>query len=714
MLPVSCAPTPAPTPVPAVDGRPASPPEEGDEATASERALFRLAAEQTRQFAVLKLGVSEAFPNRELAREHLLRIKTEPSLQESTKAAATAYYAVAGPYLQDDTGKCVCGQCQPCLIKAALRPLRDALVLYCLALVGHRNRKAFIQMLESVSEGHWSTTVESQLLNAFGQLVLAAKLPDAFRSHNVQVKRPSKKWKTVMSSALGCVGAVASDAVASDAVAADAPGASAPSLPAGASGTAAADLNQPSSGFSKACRRGHVPTPPRTCVEGIGLRPFSIVHDQHMYLTCGFVPVDLDCEDSWKVQIDGLLSQMMPEYSGPTLCSSCAAALDARFAELPLVPLWSRAGAELTRRVLSVLSCVMLRLHDDDTVQSACAAALLRLLRRRGDGLALQLSVVPGDPPSFMVSEQDSVAGKMLLDAVLAGKKGWPWRVLPTRLRLLALTQKFSALLAVVHDDAVVFEDILDHLHDSFFWCLVRCLPCAGSWKGPWHERARNFARSIAQQQAVPSDTVVLDMEFWALERWVNEAMRHGMMPDHSELQTRCLLACLLFGVERVIFGSLRDSVDHRWLLAALRVVLALHGMELLGAEEAQNIVGLLLDWRRDERAQRLFEADMAASKECDLQCEYMHTLGSLLRGQSFAVSDLARPRGEAERVRSALDAILYTGLRGQRAGVPPEGRKATAAASRAAVDLLFLGTTSQDIWAFEIRRLHDRAAWHQ
>ena len=248
-------------------------------------------------------------------------------------------------------------------------------------------------------------------------------------------------------------------------------------------------------------------------------------------------------------------------------------------------------------------------------------------------------------------------------------------------MRLLAFTQKLSTVVDVVADDANTFEEILDDLHDNLFWCLVRCLPYAASRDDQWHEHAKNIARNIAKQRTVPTDAVLLETEFWARKAWARKGLLYQEWPDDRFLQTRCMLDCLLFGAERAIFGSLRDSVDCKWLVSACRAVQALHDLGLLGEAVARGIVELLLDWRRDERARRLFDARNS------LQCDYMITLGSLLRGRMLSLGSVW-----ATCVPVAVDAILEIGLHGCCTRASADSRTTLARASLAALGEIFEG----------------------
>jgi hypothetical protein len=396
----------------------------------------------------------------------------------------------------------------------------------------------------------------------------------------------------------------------------------------------------------------------------------------------------------------------VPDYSGPVLCANCAGALRARLQELPTELLRSGAGAELTARVLSVLSSVRARLVTNAAVQWGCSEAMLCLLRRRGDALALQLSVAPADPSSTMAEELDAKIGKQVLNAVLASRQAEGGPVFRSEeLRLLALTQKLSAVVEVVADDANAYEEILDELHGSLFWSLVRCLSPAASRDNHCYEHAKNLVRSIAEQRTMLADTSLLETESWACKAVLLKGpVLHpptpcspAGWPDSHELQTRCMLACLLFGAERAVFGSLKESVDHKWLTSACRAIQALHNLELLGADAARGIVELLLGWRRDGRAQRLFDADT----HCSLQGEYVSTLGSLLRGGMLCrerAGDNTPGSGWAATCAPvAVDAILdIDSLRGCGTGVPIEGRAALHHASLAALDAIFEGAASE------------------
>jgi hypothetical protein len=664
---------------------------------AAERAILGLAAEQARQLAVLKLEITrDRVPCMQQAREHLVRIEVEEgtmTLEEKAKAAAIAYYGVANS--NDEGGKCTCGHCHQCLTKAALIPIRDTLLLYCLALCGHRDRKACISVMQGALDGKWSLVVESQLLNAYKHLM--ASIPGAFRSHNSSSgrKRQQKSAReadlaNVAASALAGAGSVSATG------APDVPGTL------GTSGALSASGGLGVTDTPGLPRSGRLaPLPPRTSQEQVGVQPFSLVGSSSMYLTCSFVPVGLACEESLKVQINGLLSQMVPDYSGPVLCANCAGALSARLGELRTELLWSGAGAELTARVLGVLSSVRARLVTNANVQWRCSDAMLCLLRRRGDALALQLSVPPADHSSAIVQDLDAKISRQVLGAVLGSRQAERGPVLRSEeLRLLALTQKLSTVVEVVADDANAFEDILDELHDSLFWCLVRCLSYTASRDNQWHEHAKNLVRSIAKQRTMLADTSLLETESWAskallLKRW----------SDDRELQTRCMLACLLFGAERAVFGSLKESVDCNWLTSVCRAIQSLHELELLGAEAARSLVELLLDWRREGRAQRLFDADTHGS----LQGEYVSTLGSLLRGSMLCLEragEDAPGSGLAAFSHVAVDAILDIGNRCScGTGVLSEGRAALHHTSLAALDAIFEGT-SQGEWEQRIAQL--------
>lgn len=694
-----------------------------DDRNATERAIFGIAAEQARRLAVLKLDtVTDRAPCLEQAREHLQRIDVaegSATLAEKARAAAIAYHGVANASVKDETRKCSCGQCQPCLTKAALVPIRDALLLYCLARGGHRDRKACIRMLQDALGGVWSDVIQSQLLNAYWHLM--GGIPGAFRSHNSSSGRlrgktaPPKTpvedyaWaltgpdSAAMPDARGAPDAFdALDApgrlkpqTLQDSV--DTPDASMPHAPQDASDgpppegarVTSDGPDVPDAHCDPRRRGGRGPgvrgllVPPRTSPEQVGAEPFRLVGNSNMYLTCGFVPVGLACEDSLKVQINSLLSQMVPAYSGPALCTNCAAALKVRLEELPREQLWSGAGAELTARVLGVLSSVRARLATSADVQWGCGEAMLRLLRRRGDALALHTLAAPADPSSATVAELDAKISKQVLDALLASREAWGGPVCrKEELQLLALTQKLPTLIAVVADDGNAIEEVLDELHNSLFWCLIGCLPYAASRDSQWHEHTKELVRSIAQQRTALADTVFLETEFWARKAWTRKTMMTMEWPDNLEMQTRCMLACLLFGVERAVFSSLKDSFDCKWLKSACRAAQALHDLELLDTEEARGIVEVLLDWRRDERAQRLFDADPQGS----LQGDYVGTLGSLLRGRLLEGACDETPGGgwEATHVPIAVDAILDIGRRG-----PP----ALTSASLAALGAICEGT---------------------
>jgi len=185
-------------------------------------------------------------------------------------------------------------------------------------------------------------------------------------------------------------------------------------------------------------------------------------------------------------------------------------------------------------------------------------------------------------------------------------------------------------------------------------------------------------------------DTMLLETELWAGKAVLLKGWR-----DDRELQTRCMLACLLFGAERAVFGSLKESVDSTWLQCACRATRALHDLELLRAEEARGIVDLLLGWRRDGRAWRLFDADTHGS----LRGEYVSTLGSLLRGGMLSLKragdDAPGSGWAATCVPAAVDAILDVGdLRGCGTRVLIEGRAALSRASLAALDAVFEGAS--------------------
>ncbi len=403
--------------------------------------------------------------------------------------------------------------------------------------------------------------------------------------------------------------------------------------------------------------------PPRTALERIGPTPFSLVSNNNMYLTCGFVPFGFSCDDALTVQINALLSQMVPEYSGAALCHSCAVALDDRLRELPSAQLWSRAGAQLTAQVLGVLSSVWARMVTHAHVQWACITTMLHLLRRRGDVLALQLSLAPAHPSGAQVQDLDAKISKLVLDAVLScsrARGGGAFR--NEELQLLTLTQKLSTVVHVVMDDANAYEELLADLHDNLFWCLVRCFPYAASQDDPWHEHSKNLVRNIAQQQTAPSSAVLLETGFWARKAWAHRVLSSRQWPDKRDLQTRCLLACLLFGTERAVGGSLKEDVDSNWLTAVCRTLQTLHGMELLSTDVSNIVVELQLDWQDDERATRLFAADARGN----LRLEYVRTLGSLLHGRMLAHEHTGDPVSRISSRTSlalAVDVLLDIGL---------------------------------------------------
>ena len=168
-----------------------------------------------------------------------------------------------------------------------------------------------------------------------------------------------------------------------------------------------------------------------------------------MYITCGFVPATLACDDSLKMQINALLSHVVPDVSGPVLCANSVAALNARLQELPSEGLWSQAGAELTTQVLGVLSSVRLRLLTAADVQEKCNTTTLNLLRRRGDVLGLQLCV---GTTGCAVQALEQNVSKQVSDAVLACSKVWTGSSSfgLQELQLLALTQKLPKVIRTV------------------------------------------------------------------------------------------------------------------------------------------------------------------------------------------------------------------------------------------------------------------------
>jgi hypothetical protein len=214
------------------------------------------------------------------------------------------------------------------------------------------------------------------------------------------------------------------------------------------------------------------------------------------------------------------------------------------------------------------------------------------------------------------------------------------------------------------------------------------------------------LVRSIAEQRTMLTDAVVLETESWA-----HKALLLKGWADDRELQTRCMLACLLFGAERAVFGSLKESVDHKWLKSACRAMRTLHDLELLGVEAARCIVDILLGWWPCGRAVRLFDADIQGS----LQTEYVSTLGSLLqcsmlrlqRGGGHLRDDDSPGRTWAAMwVPVAVDAILDIGnLCGCGAGVMTEGRAALPHVSLAALGAIFEGA-SQGEWEQRIAQL--------
>ena len=156
----------------------------------AERALLGLAAEQTRRLAVLLLnGAKDRIPSLAIAQEHLLHIEiVKPSmhLEDKAKAAARAYTSVSTAD-HDDDAKCLCGHCLGCLKKSASIPVRDTLLLYCLAICGHRQRKTCLATLQAALGTDLTTVVQSQLLNAHKHLM--DDIPGSFRSVNSSSKR---------------------------------------------------------------------------------------------------------------------------------------------------------------------------------------------------------------------------------------------------------------------------------------------------------------------------------------------------------------------------------------------------------------------------------------------------------------------------------------------------------------------------------------------
>jgi hypothetical protein len=505
------------------------------------------------------------------ARAHLVSIEVEEgkmTLEEKTKVTATAYLIATS---QTDgiaeSKKCLCGKCHQCVIKDATIPIRDALLLYCLALGGHRDREACKKVIKDVFDAvdgkKEITLLQSQLLNSYKHIVDG--IPGTFSSRNSctgRTKRPAK-------------------------------GAAPGSAPRSEAPVLGGDLGKSAS----------------SCA---------------MYLTCSFVPAGLECAESLKVQINSLLSHMVPDYSGPALCADCVGALHARLQEVPRAALWSEAGTDLTMRVLGALSSVMRRQVSNPAVQWGCAETMLGLLRRRGDALALQLSLAPVDPTcDIVVKELDAKISRQVWDAVLASRQGEGSLVFRTEhLHLLARTQKLSALLVVLAEDANALDEILDELHDSLNSCLVvLCLPDAQR-----REHARKLVWSIAEQQTILADTVVLDTESWA-----RRSVELKGLTDNRELQTRCMLTCVLFGAEHAVFRSLMTSVDHTWLTAALRGVRSLYDAGLLGRVTTGRLVELFVGWHSDDRSLRLFQSDIHGS----LRHEYVSTLERLLGGRS-------------------------------------------------------------------------------
>ena len=267
-----------------------------NDCTVIEKAMLGLAAEQARQLAVLRLDLEitrRPAPNLEEARQHLQRIAYDAeTLEEKAQAAAMAYVQVAV------SGSCFCGECQLCSTTHMELPIRNALVFYCLALSGHRSQKLCIAVLRGVVGTHWSQAIEEQFLNAYR--LLLAGIPGAFRSHNKCIRgQPSRM----------CPGPVASARSDADS----------PALPDGPAGLGATDAPSMLEGHQEL---PPPPLPPPTSPES-ARDPFSSFL---RYLTCGFVPEDLACEDALKVQINALLLQLAPDSPcGPVLCASCAA-----------------------------------------------------------------------------------------------------------------------------------------------------------------------------------------------------------------------------------------------------------------------------------------------------------------------------------------------------------------------------------------------------